>query len=149
MWDIGHLNFLLNLELFLPESPKLTEVSIALEELTLMIFGNSRLKEKASMVSWLTQTIKALIFQTKVQFMKNGISNNNFSDIFIPAAFEQSINLNNADKFKCKLIIEAANGPTTRAAEDILLAKGVSFLPDVLCNGGGVTVSYFEWLKNL
>jgi glutamate dehydrogenase (NAD(P)+) len=65
------------------------------------------------------------------------------SDIFIPAAFEQSINVNNAAKFQCKLIIEAANGPTTRKGEDILLEKGVSFLPDVLCNGGGVTVSYF------
>lgn len=72
-----------------------------------------------------------------------------FSDIFIPAAFEQSINFNNADRFQCKLIIEAANGPTTRKGEEILLKKGVSFLPDVLCNGGGVTVSYFEWLKNL
>lgn len=73
----------------------------------------------------------------------------NASDLFIPAAFEQSINMNNANKFNCKLIIEAANGPTTRAGEEILLKKGVQFLPDVLCNGGGVTVSYFEWLKNL
>lgn len=71
------------------------------------------------------------------------------SDIFIPAAFEQSINKNNADKFNCKLIIEAANGPTTMQGEQILLKKGVSFLPDVLCNAGGVTVSYFEWLKNI
>ena len=71
------------------------------------------------------------------------------SDIFIPAAFEQSINGNNADRFQCKLIIEAANGPTTRKGQEILLRKGVSFLPDVLCNGGGVTVSYFEWLKNI
>jgi len=71
------------------------------------------------------------------------------SDIFIPAAFEQSVNTNNAEKFNCKLIIEAANGPTTRGAEEILLRRGVSFLPDVLCNGGGVTVSYFEWLKNI
>ena len=72
-----------------------------------------------------------------------------FSDFFIPAAFERSININNAHRFETKLIVEAANGPTTRKGEDILLKKGVSFLPDVLCNGGGVTVSYFEWLKNL
>lgn len=71
------------------------------------------------------------------------------SDIFIPAAFEQSINKTNADRFQCKLIIEAANGPTTMLGEQILVKKGVHFLPDVLCNGGGVTVSYFEWLKNL
>ncbi len=72
-----------------------------------------------------------------------------FSDIFIPAAFEQAINVNNADKFKCKIVVEAANGPTTKKGEQILISKGINFLPDVLCNGGGVTVSYFEWLKNI
>lgn len=70
-------------------------------------------------------------------------------DFFIPAALEKSINVNNADKFKAKLIVEAANGPTTLEGEEILLKKGVQFLPDILCNAGGVTVSYFEWLKNL
>lgn len=69
--------------------------------------------------------------------------------MFIPAALEQTLNAGNADRFNCKIIAEAANGPTTMKAEDILVAKGVKFLPDVLLNAGGVTVSYFEWLKNL
>lgn len=72
-----------------------------------------------------------------------------FSDFFIPAALEKSININNADRFNTKLIVEAANGPTTLEGEQKLIQKGVHFLPDILCNAGGVTVSYFEWLKNL
>lgn len=60
-----------------------------------------------------------------------------------------SINKFNAHRFECLLIVEAANGPTTVEGERIAMAKGIKFLPDVLCNAGGVTVSYFEWLKNL
>lgn len=71
------------------------------------------------------------------------------SDFYMPAALEKSINALNADRFNTKLIVEAANGPTTMEGERILLNKGVHFLPDILCNAGGVTVSYFEWLKNL
>jgi glutamate dehydrogenase/leucine dehydrogenase len=69
-------------------------------------------------------------------------------DILVPAALENAITAENAGKIRARLIAEGANGPTTREAAEVLQARGITVIPDILCNAGGVTVSYFEWVQN-
>jgi glutamate dehydrogenase/leucine dehydrogenase len=80
---------------------------------------------------------------TNEELLKLGV------DILVPAALENVIHRENAEDIKAKVVLELANGPMTPEAEEILLQKSVDILPDVLCNAGGVTVSYFEWVQNL
>jgi glutamate dehydrogenase (NAD(P)+) len=69
-------------------------------------------------------------------------------DVLVPAATENQITSQNADKIKCKVLAEGANGPTTAAADQLLHEKGIFVIPDILANAGGVTVSYFEWVQD-
>jgi glutamate dehydrogenase (NAD(P)+) len=70
-------------------------------------------------------------------------------DILVPAAIQNQITEQNADALKCRLLVEAANGPTTLEADQILIDRGIPCVPDILANAGGVTVSYFEWLQGV
>lgn len=71
------------------------------------------------------------------------------ADVLIPAALENQIDAETAERLKAKFIVEAANGPTTAEADDVLERRGVVVIPDILANAGGVVVSYFEWVQNL
>ncbi len=70
-------------------------------------------------------------------------------DILVPAALENVITLNNVEQIKAKIVAEAANGPTTPHADEVLARRGIMLIPDILANAGGVTASYFEWVQDL
>jgi len=70
-------------------------------------------------------------------------------DFLVPAATQKVLTMHNSEDVKCRVVVEAANGPTTFVAEEEMTARGIIVIPDALINGGGVTVSYFEWLKNI
>lgn len=99
---------------------------------------------------WMTRHDGLLAEYPRGKYQPNGAAVLEMAcDILIPAAMEGVINLSNAARIKAPLIIEAANGPITFGADEILRAKGCVIIPDMYANAGGVTVSYFEWVKNL
>ena len=69
--------------------------------------------------------------------------------VLVPAALERQITADNAKKLRCRILAEGANGPTTPEADKILESSDIFIVPDVLCNAGGVTVSYFEWVQDI
>jgi glutamate dehydrogenase (NAD(P)+) len=94
------------------------------------------------------QTTRSFEGYEGVEFVNNQELLELECDVLVPAATENQINSQNADKIKCKVLAEGANGPTTAAADQVLHEKGIFVIPDILANAGGVTVSYFEWVQD-
>ncbi len=105
-----------------------------------------------NLISYLSQNKKALLANYDEPGLER-IGNEELLelevDILIPAALENQINVDNVHNIKAKIIIEAANGPTSSEADEILKNRGVVVVPDILANAGGVVVSYFEWVQNI
>lgn len=102
-----------------------------------------------AVVAYRNKTKSILNFSGGANFERNTDALEMECDILIPAALENVINADNAPRIKAKIIGEAANGPLTPEADELFIKKGILVVPDMYLNAGGVTVSYFEWLKNL
>ena len=123
-------------------------IVVAIAEFEGAIFNEAGLNEE-EVFQHRKKTGSILNFPGATNLKNSGDALELACDILIPAALENVIDGNNAARIKAKIIGEAANGPLTPEADDILAAKGVLVIPDMYLNAGGVTVSYFEWLKNL
>lgn len=102
----------------------------------------------SELLEYTTNNDRAIKGYSKAEELDNDKFFSTECDILIPAALGNQITVDNAGGIKAELVAEGANGPTDSAAEEILLKNGKHIIPDILCNGGGVTASYFEWLQN-
>jgi glutamate dehydrogenase (NAD(P)+) len=123
-------------------------IIVGLAEFEGSIYNEKGLDVEA-VVKYRKETGSILNFPGATNFLKSSDALETPCDILIPAALENVINGDNAGNVKAKIVGEAANGPLTPEADEILINKGVLVVPDMYLNAGGVTVSYFEWLKNL
>jgi glutamate dehydrogenase (NAD(P)+) len=110
---------------------------------------NSNGLDIEDVVSWVGKRRFLQEYDKECEFITNDELLELDVDILIPAAIDSVITDQNAHKVKAKLIAEGANGPLTKEAIDILSDRGVFIIPDILCNAGGVIVSYFEWVQGL
>jgi glutamate dehydrogenase (NAD(P)+) len=101
----------------------------------------------AALQSWVAETGRVAGFQGASEIPREDVLYVE-CDILIPAALESVIHEDNAEKIRARIVAEGANGPVTPEADKILVERGVLIVPDILCNAGGVTVSYFEWVQN-
>ncbi len=123
-------------------------IVVAIAEYEGAVFNAEGINEEA-LFQHRKATGSILNFPGAINLAKTGDALELECDILVPAALENVINKDNVPKVKAKIIAEAANGPLTPDADEILTAKNVLIVPDMYLNAGGVTVSYFEWLKNL
>ena len=123
-------------------------ILIAIAERDGAIMNAEGLDEQAVFKHW-SETGSILGFPGATDIPRTGDALELECDVLIPAALENQLTADNAPRIKARMILEGANGPTTAEAEAILQQKGVLIIPDIYANAGGVTVSYFEWLKNL
>ncbi len=121
---------------------------VAIAEFEGAIFNEDGLNEE-EVFQHRKATGSILNFPGATNLANSGLALELDCDILIPAALENVINGSNANNVKAKIIGEAANGPLTPEADDVMAQKGILVVPDMYLNAGGVTVSYFEWLKNL
>ncbi|PPI86260.1 Glu/Leu/Phe/Val family dehydrogenase [Candidatus Pantoea edessiphila] len=126
---------------------KVGAIVITIQDHTSTLYNEKGINIK-ELTKWQNKNKKIAGFPGAISIDKESFWKSHM-DILIPAALEGQITQKRAEIVNCKLILEAANGPTYTEADDVLAKRGITVVPDVICNAGGVTVSYFEWVQDM